>query len=99
MNAAAQIDGDLAERVRRVALLTGRPVSQVVRQGLIRVVSEAEALGSFTWHQLPPAGPDLLSDALPPRRKRRTGLRMFDDPVPPWRRPRRRYNPLTTPTA
>lgn len=61
---------------------SGLSTADVIRQGLVRIISEVEAMGALTCHPLPPAGPDSLSDAPPRRRKRRDGLSIFDEPMP-----------------
>lgn len=75
--AAAKVKGDLCVRLQRVADSTGLAVSDLVRQGLVRIVTEAEAVGSIACHPLPPAGVCLLGDASPVQTS--TQFRSFED--------------------
>jgi hypothetical protein len=86
MIASAQLGGELADRLGRITAPTGLSTADVIRQGLIRIISEVEAMGSLTCHPLPPATQQWLQDAPPRRRKsreRRTGLSLFEEPLLP----------------
>lgn len=61
--AAAKVRGDLAIRLQRVSASAGLSVSALVRQGLIRIITEAEAAGSLTCYPVPPAGPTPLDES------------------------------------
>jgi len=52
MQIAAQIDDELNERLNSAAATTGASRSDLLRQGIIRVVREAEENGSVIFQSL-----------------------------------------------